>query len=114
MSPRISVILAIDSFGQSYLSLTQANSNSSMMEIFMQELVKKLDAQRPGWREDTILLLDNASYHASVKTIQVMKQLEIPVMFLAPYSYNVAPCELWFGHFKAEDINPDHLKQGPT
>ena len=74
--------------------------------------MKKLDEQRQDWRRDTILLLDNASYHNSVRTIAVMQQLEMPVMFLAPYSYNVAPCELWFGHFKSEDINPDHVKQG--
>ena len=42
--PRVSVLLAIDSTGSSYLSLTQANSNSSIMELFLRGLVKKLDA----------------------------------------------------------------------
>ena len=66
MSPRISVILGIDSLGQTYLSLTQANSNSGMIEIYLRELVKKLDEQRSDWRDNTVLLFDNASYHTSV------------------------------------------------
>ena len=112
LAPRISVILGVDSLGQSYLSLTQANSNSSIIEIFLRELVKKLDVQRPDWRSDTVLLFDNASYHTSEATLGLMEQLAIPVMFFGPYSYNVAPCELWFGLFKQEDINPRHVPQG--
>ena len=76
------------------------------MEVFVRELVKKLDVQRPDWRQNTILLFDGASYHTSAQTQAVLRDLDIPVIYLAPYSYNVAPCELWFGHFKSDDINP--------
>ena len=69
-------------------------------------LVKKLDKIRPNWREKTVILLDGASYHNSKSTIQVFERLRIPVMFLAPHSYNVAPCELYFAWFKMDDINP--------
>ena len=106
LQPRISLLLVIDSLGQSYVTLTQANSNSAIMELFLREFVKKLDKQRPDWRTNSILLVDGASYHKSLATMQVMEELEVPVMFLAPYSYNSAPCELWFAWFKSTDINP--------
>ena len=33
-------------------------------------------------------------------------------MILGPHSYNVAPCELFFAHFKKVDINPRHIPVG--
>ena len=66
--PRISIILAIDSLGHSYLSLTQANSNSTVMDVYLRELSKLLDEDRPDWKRNTILLLDGASYHQSKET----------------------------------------------
>ena len=110
MSPRISMIVGVDTFGNSYVTLTQANSNSSIMQIYFMALVKKLDKLNAQWREKTVVLLDGASYHNSKTTIQVFEQLKIPVMFLGPHSYNVAPCELYFAWFKKDDINPRKLK----
>ena len=111
MCPRISMITGVDTLGNSYVTLTQANSNSSIMQIYFMALVKKLDKIRPNWREKTVVLLDGASYHNSKPTIQIFEQFKIPVMFLAPHSYNVAPCELYFAWFKKADINPRKLKQ---
>ena len=41
--PRISMIVALDTDGRVFLSLVQANSNSKIMDIFIRQLVKKLD-----------------------------------------------------------------------
>ena len=54
------MILAIDSLGSTYISLVQSNSNSKIMEIFIIELVKRLDEERPGWRKNTVWIWDNA------------------------------------------------------
>ena len=81
------------------------------MQIYFMALVKKLDKHNPNWREKTVVLLDGASYHNSKPTIQVFELLRIPVMFLGPHSYNVAPCELYFAWFKQDDINPRKLPQ---
>jgi hypothetical protein len=43
MQPRISMIAGLDSIGNVYLSLVQSNSNNKVMEVFFQQLVKKLD-----------------------------------------------------------------------
>ena len=103
------MIVGVDTFGNSFVTLTQANSNSSIMQIYFIHLVKKLDKLNSRWREKTVILLDGASYHNSKTTIQIFEQLKIPVMFLGPHSYNVAPAELYFAWFKKVDINPRKL-----
>ena len=52
------------------------------------------------WRTNTIIFWDGAKYHHSKETVQTLKELDVPIMFLAPYSYLSAPCELAFGQFK--------------
>ena len=69
LCPRISMIVGVDNLGNSFLTLTQCNSNSNVMQIYFMALVKKLDSIRPGWREKTVILLDGASYHNSKPTI---------------------------------------------
>ena len=101
--------MGIDSEGECYLSLLQANSNGQIMEIFFRALAKKLDSERPHWRKDTIIILDNAPYHHGKAILKVFEALDIPIMFTGPHSYQAAPCELWFASFKAVDINTGRL-----
>jgi hypothetical protein len=42
VAPRISMIVGVSSKGDLYLTLTQSNSNKSMMGIFLEKLVLKL------------------------------------------------------------------------
>jgi hypothetical protein len=65
ISPRISLILALDNHGKIYFSLTQANSNSSVMEVFILAFTDILDKEDKHWRTNTIFLWDGASYHHS-------------------------------------------------
>jgi hypothetical protein len=48
--PRISMIVALDTKGSIFLTLVQSNSNSKIMEIYLHQLVNKLDEERQGWR----------------------------------------------------------------
>ena len=73
MCPRISMIVGVDTDGNSFVTLTQSNSNSNIMQIYFLALVKKLDKLKPSWRDKTIILLDGASYHNSKTTIQVFE-----------------------------------------
>lgn len=43
MQPRISMITALDTRGKVYMSLVQANSNTSMMKLYSSKLIKLLD-----------------------------------------------------------------------
>ena len=114
LQPRISMIMAIDNFGSQYLTLTQANTNNSIMNIYLRQLCKTLDKERENWREDSLIFWDGAGYHRSESTIKLLEDLRIPMMLLAPHSYNAAPCELYFARFKAADINPRHVKAGKS
>ena len=59
------MIAAIDTEGQLYLSLTQFNTDSDVMLMFMSRLAVLLSEERSDWRQDTYWLLDNAPYHRS-------------------------------------------------
>ena len=65
VQPRISMITGLDTHGSMYLSLIQANSNSSMMELFFTYFIRLMDKKDKHWKNHTILLLDNAPYHSS-------------------------------------------------
>ena len=63
VTPRLSLIAALDTEGRVYYSLTQANTDQQVMLVFLRHLVMMLDEERPGWRADTVVLLDGARYH---------------------------------------------------
>ena len=82
------------------------------MEIFLRQLVLKLDREDVDWRDNTVLLCDNAPYHTSNGTLELMEGLRIPVLYTGPHSYDASPVELLFAAFKSRDINPSHVPQG--
>jgi hypothetical protein len=42
-APRHSLILALDNYGESFVALTQVNTDSDMMSLFLRDLVKQLN-----------------------------------------------------------------------
>ena len=106
------MILGIDTLGNIYYSLAQANSNSSMMELYFRELVALLDREKPSWRNQMVILVDGAAYHQSSEFLAVAAKLKLPYQIFGPHSYDAAPAELFFAHFKKVDINPRHIQAG--
>ena len=100
------MVAAIDNYGDAYLSLLQANNNQFTWVEFVRELVKKLDQERPNWRDDTILLVDGAKMHSTEMVEGIYKKLKIPIMIAPPYSWNLVPTEKWHALFKAGELNP--------
>jgi hypothetical protein len=94
------------------VALTQVNTDASIMQLYLHNLTQTLDAERPDWREDTVFLLDGARYHTCQSTKDMMRRLRIPVLFTGPYSYDAAPCELWFASLKHGDLNPLQMPTG--
>lgn len=74
--------------------------------------MRKLEKEDPRFREKVILLLDNAAYHTCPATLAVLQKLQLQVLFTGPNSYLAAPVELFFGSFKAADINPRKVPTG--
>jgi transposase len=112
MAPRVSLIAAIDSEGRSYLCLFHGNTNAQIMEIYLRNLVKKLDKQRPDWRDNTVIMCDGATYHTCDSTLKLLRHLRVPVLFTAPHCYSSSPIELYFAALKAVDLNPRKLSMG--
>ena len=44
----------------------------------------------------------------------MLERLNVPIMMMGPYSYDAAPCELFFAAFKKADINPAEKTLGKT
>ena len=72
----------------------------------------QLDRERPGWRADTVILLDNAKYHTCNASLKMFERLKIKVCFTGTYSYDAAVCELFFAAYKSADINPRRVPTG--
>ena len=49
VSPRISMIMALDNFGEVYASFTQVNTDSKIMGLYIKELVNHLDKVDKNW-----------------------------------------------------------------
>ena len=113
-SPRISLLLALDNFGESYVALSQTNTNGPVFQLFIRGLVKMLNEQERRWRETTLIFMDGALYHQSSSTLGILQQLDVPVLISGTHSYDVAPCEKWFALFKRVNINPRKVKTGKT
>jgi hypothetical protein len=110
----ISMLLALDNQGESYFALSQSNTNSVTFGVFMSQLVSKLTETDRRWRQRTIIFMDNAKYHDSTQTLKLLADLDVPVIYTGPHSYDAAPCEKWFALFKQTSINPRKIKTGIT
>ena len=93
MTPRISIIAALSSTGKIYLSLTQVNTDSEIVMIFVGWLCKTLVKENPNYRATTVFLIDGASYQRSKETRTYFDRLGLKLMISAPYSYSGAPIE---------------------
>jgi hypothetical protein len=68
--------------------------------LFLTELALLLDRERPLWRKDTLILMDNARYNLKDDIKAQIQRLKMPVIHSGPYSYDAAPVERYFGYYK--------------
>ena len=112
VNPRVVLIAAVDSNGGVYLSFSQANTNAFTFQLYMEELVKVLELEDANWRANTILLLDNATYHRSKAFVGYLRNANIPILYASPASPQLCPIERLFGWLKKGDLNPQNDKTG--
>ena len=65
ITPRVSMIAAMDTCGKVWFTLTHSTTDSDIIALFFMQLVRALDDEQPDWRDNTVILLDNATYHWS-------------------------------------------------
>ena len=80
MTPRVSMLTAIDSLGNTYVALAQSNSNQSMMSLFWRALSSKLEKERPDWKKNTLMTMDGAAYHSGEESLKILRELKINVL----------------------------------
>jgi hypothetical protein len=39
-----------------------------------------------------------------------LEELKVPIMYLGPYHFAMAPAELFFSYIKGKDLNPLHTR----
>ena len=112
VNPQVVLIAAVDSNGGVYMSFSQANTNAWTFQLFVEELVKVLELEDEHWKANTILLLDNATYHRSKVFVAYAKKENIPLLYASPVSPQLCPVERLFGWLKRGDLNPENHKTG--
>ena len=80
LNPRVNMIAAVDTDGHLYMSLTQFNTDTDVMLMFLSRLASVLSQEKNDWREDTYWLLDNASYHRSREVRECLKKLGVKII----------------------------------
>ena len=78
--------------------------------LFLIKLSNFLDSVDGKWRKKTVIMVDNAPYHRSKLMMEKYGLLKIPLMFLGPYYFRLAPVELMFSYIKNRDLNPLNTK----
>ncbi len=61
----MNVIAAVTNIGEVRMTINKGRTNSQSFLLFMTKLCESLDAENKGWRDNTLMMLDNASYHRS-------------------------------------------------
>ena len=102
----MNIIAAITTEGKVYFTVNRGRTRSSTFCLFLAKLAAQLDKECPQWRGNTIVLIDNAPYHRSRETREFIARARVPLMYLGPYQFAMAPVEKFFAFIKCRDLNP--------
>jgi hypothetical protein len=114
LNPKVNMIAALDTDGRLYMSLTQFNTDADVMLMFLSRLANQLSSEDKNWRDNTIWLFDNASYHRAKDVKEHLCKLGVKTMLSGQYSFEAAPIERFFGYFKQDQLNPERLRTTKT
>lgn len=78
----------------------------------MLRLTAILESEDPSFRENTVFVIDNASYHRGEDTMEALAKLDIPILCAGPYGYDGSPAETLFALLKVGDLNPAGISTG--
>ena len=81
LTQRVNMIAGIDTEGRIYVSLTQVNTDTDIMLMFLSRLCTVLTRERPDFRSNTVILLDGCSSHKAAATKAHIKALGLTVIY---------------------------------
>lgn len=102
----LNIIAAVSSDGKFMYTVNSGKNNTYTFILFLIKLSNHLDNIVPNWRQNSIIMIDNAPYHRSKMIMSKFSQLKVPILFLGPYQFKLAPVELMFSYIKCRDLNP--------
>ena len=108
----MNIVASLCSTGEVWYTVNCGKNNSQTFGLFLVKLCEHLDSLDINWRKSNVFVLDNAAYHRSEATRRLMDQLRIPVLYLGPYHFRMAPVEMLFNYVKNRDLNPLRSKTG--
>jgi hypothetical protein len=98
------IIGALSSEGEFLFTVNVGNTNGHSYSLFIMKLVAHLDKQDPNWRMKTVLMMDNVVFHRGQIVMAVYHALKLPILFLGPYHFRMAPAELAFNYIKTHEL----------
>ncbi|KEJ83017.1 hypothetical protein OXYTRIMIC_233 [Oxytricha trifallax] len=102
---KVSITAAACSNGQLFFTVNNGTTNSLTFINFLILLVKHLCKLDPWWYTKYLIIVDNAPYHKSSVTIDAIRKMRLPILFLGPYQFDLAPVEQVFRCIKQRDLN---------
>ena len=81
----LSLIAAVSSEGKFMFTVNSGKNNSNTFMLFLIKLSNYLDSVNPKWRQNTVIMVDNAPYHRSKLMMEKYELPKVPLMFLGPY-----------------------------
>ena len=102
----MNIIAAISTTGKVLFTVNRGRTRSSTFCLFLAKLIAHMDKEDPLWRASSMVLIDNAPYHRIKETMEFIARAKVPLMFLGPYQFAMAPVEKLFAFIKARDLNP--------
>lgn len=103
---KVSITAAACSDGKFMFTVNNGVTSSQTFIQFLILLVQYLRRQDPWWQSRYLVVIDNAPYHRNYRSTDLMKQLNVPILFLGPYQFDLAPVEQTFRYIKSYNLNP--------
>jgi hypothetical protein len=103
---QLNIIAGISSVGELFFTVNRGKNNANTFELFIIKLVEHLNSKNRKWRDNTVIMLDNAPYHRSHYVRSKLTLLKVPLMYLGPYHFKLAPIEVFFSYMKSHNLNP--------
>ena len=90
------MIAAIMSDGNYFWRISNSNTNTAIFVEFLSDFRKALALNESYSQKRLVAIIDNASYHRSSTSFQMLSRTFSNVIFLPQYSPQFAPIELFF------------------
>ncbi len=100
----VNLIAALTSDGELLYTVNCGITNTHTFGYYLTRLCAHLDHDEPNWRLRTVIMLDNAVFHRTKQTGELIRELKLPVLYLGPYHFRMAPIEMVFNYIKSREL----------